>query len=406
MSVQAAHRGAPSATLRTNRAATTAVFALNGLVFGAWAGRIPDVKARLGLTESLLGVLLLVAALGALAGMQVVARAVARWGTPRVTTTGVVAVSVLLLPIAFAPSPAVLAAALVVFGMAMGFLDVAMNSHGVWVEERYGRPIMSSLHAFFSLGLLAGAGISGLAARAEVSATASIAANGVVLAAAAAWACSRLSGGPEPAGDDATSAADSATPWPRAKVLLLGVMAFITLMAEGAANDWSAVLLHEERGVSTALAVSGLVAFNATMTVGRLLGDRVTLAWGPGPTLRRSSAVACVGMLAGLVVPGAVAAVVGFALMGIGLSVAVPILFSAAGALPGGTPGQSIARVSTLGYLGFLVGPTAIGFLADATSLTLAFGAAVALLAFVVLGAPATAGRRQAQPAPADAVAA
>lgn len=383
---------------RVNRFATSAVFAISGLAFGAWAGRIPAVKADLGLSSSVLGLCLLGMAIGSLVGMQLVKPAVARWGTPPVVTAGIVAVCLGLLPLPYAPSAPALGALLAVWGATMGFIDVAMNSHAVAVEEDYGRPIMSSFHGWFSLGGFTGAGIAGLAAAAGASARSSITATGLVLAALALAAGLRLHGGPLPGSVPGVAAEAEGGRTRRGgfdrRVVLLGACAFIALMSEGAVGDWSAVMLREDRDASAAVATLGFVAFNACMTVGRFLGDRVTLAWGPGATLRRGAALGSAGLLVGLLLPGAVPSVIGFALLGIGLSVSVPLLFSAAGALPGTQPGHAIARVSTLGYLGFLLGPPAIGALGDLVSLPFALGATVVLLVPVALAAPLVVGRR------------
>ena len=264
-------------------------------------------------------------------------------------------------------------------------LDLAMNAHGVAVEERYARPILSSFHASFSFGGLAGAVAGGLAAAAGIEPLVQFTGAAVVIAAIAAWSgrtllsrdVDRVETGP-------------VYGRPTAALAALAVLAFAVLLAEGAAADWSGVYLNDTVGTGEGAATAAFIAFSATMTIGRLAGDRLTAAWGSVRLTRASGALAAVGLATALVVQTAPIAVLGFACLGAGLATVVPTVFRAAGARTS-SPGAGIAAVSTVGYSAFLVGPPFLGFLADATSLPFALWTVVGLCALIAVLAAATA---------------
>ncbi|NHC14677.1 MFS transporter [Motilibacter deserti] len=380
----------PAPTALHARVATAVVFLLNGAAFGSWVGRIPDVKRALELQNGELGLILLGPAVGAVLGMQLVPPAIARFGERRTLRVAALLMPLVLLPVAYAGGPVSLAAALVALGASNGLLDVSMNAQAVRVERGYGRPIMSSFHAWFSMGGFLGVGVAGLAAQADVSARASLTATALALTPLMLAAGTRLL--PDGYATVAEERPAGARAIPRGvgrRVLLLGVLAFICLLGEGAAADWSAVYVRDERDAGPGLATAAYAAFSLCMTLGRLVGDRATGAWGPVRTVRRGAALAGAGLLAGLLLPGSLAAIAGFALLGAGLSVLVPVLFSAAGSIPGAAAGAGIARVSTLGYLGFLVGPPVIGGIAELVGLGAALAVPALLLVVVVLTAGA-----------------
>jgi MFS family permease len=302
--------------------------------------------------------------------------------------------------VALAPSlPALIGAALA-FGAANATLDVAMNAHGVAVERALRRPIMSSLHAGWSIGGLVGAGLGGLLAGGGVDARVNLILVPAAVCALALVATRDLL----PAVEDIAPALP-AFRLPPARIALLGLVAFCSLFAEGVAADWSAVYLEDSLGATAAVAATGFAAYSLAMAGGRLVGDRLALRWGPSGLLVRCGVLASAGLGVALAIGHPVAAVAGFALLGAGVAPVVPVVFRAGGSTPGVPSSQGIATVSWLGYLGFLAGPPVIGLTAEAIGLPAALGivcgmtAAVALLAGTTRPAPALAGREVARAA-------
>jgi hypothetical protein len=365
------------------RMATTSIFAINGVMVGTWIAHIPAVQGRLDVTKSVIGLALLCMAAGALLAMPLTGQVLARRSSASVTRAAAL-VYCLLLPLpVLAPSPWALGALLLVFGAANGAMDVAMNAHGVAVERDLGRPIMSSLHAGWSFGGFAAAGAVALAAAAGVDPRVESAAVTVVMWLLAAWVTTRLGSASTHAGQDASSG----FALPSRGVVVLGVLAFVVMMTEGAMGDWSGIYLRQDLGAGAGAAATGFAGFSLGMALARLGGDALNRRWGAGGLLRGGMALAAVS-LGGLLIAGEpVVAVVGFTLVGLGIANAVPVLFSAAGRVPPAAP--SLAAVFTLGYTGFIVGPPVIGFLADAIGLP----AALAVICAGAAGASALGGR-------------
>jgi predicted MFS family arabinose efflux permease len=243
------------------------------------------------------------------------------------------------------------------------------------VEARGGRPLMSSFHGMFSVGGLIGAGGASLLLGLGLSPlTVALVISGLMLALLAAQAGSMLP--PE------RGAAQAGTGFtlPRGIVLVLGLLTFVLFQAEGAILDWSAVFLHEARGQDPAVAGLGYAMFAVAMAVMRLAGDGITSRFGGEAVVRLGSALAAAGFLLAILAPWPVAGLIGFALVGVGAANVVPVLFSAAGRVPGMAPGLAISTIATLGYCGILVGPAAIGFIADHLGLPAALGIVAALL--------------------------
>ena len=261
-----------------------------------------------------------------------------------------------------------------------------MNAHGVAVERRYERPILAGFHAAFSAGGLVGAAVGGLAAGAELDARTHLGLVGAASTLAAIVAARFYL----PAGEDAAPREAPLFCRPPARIWVLGALAFACLLIEGACADWSAVYLRDELDSGPGVAALGFTAFSVTMTVGRLVGDRLTAAIGPDALVRGGGALAAVGFGVALSVGTPAAAVVGFACLGAGMASIVPGVFRAAGTTPDLTPGIGLAGVTTMGYFGFVVGPPAIGGLAQLIGLPAALGLLVVLAALVASLAPAT----------------
>lgn len=366
--------------LRRARLAVSAAFLANGFAFANWAARIPAVKDHVGLSTGTLGVALLGIAIGAVVAMPLAGALLVRFGSRTLTRATLVLACVALPLPALAGSLPALMGALALLGIASGSLDVSMNAQGVMVERGYARPVLAGLHGLWSLGTLTGALIGGAAAGAGISPLPHLSVVAAVLLVASMIATRHLL----PGGANR----DRATPSfarPTRTLLLLGAIAFCGLLSEGAAYDWSTVYLRDNLGTAEGLAVSAYAAFTLTMTVGRLVGDRLRARFGSRALLGSAALIAAAGLGVGLAIGQVVAAVAGFAVLGAGLSCIAPITFGAAGKASGLPSGPAIAAISTLGYLGFIAGPPAIGGLGELTSLPAALVLVVALTALVAV---------------------
>jgi len=354
----------------TARAAVTIVFAINGLLYGAWAARIAAIGDRLELSAGRIGLALAFIAAGSLGAMPVAGRAASRSGSRPAARVALVAFCAASALAPAAPSLALLCAACLALGASAGALDVVMNAHGVAVERAHARPMLSSFHAAFSAGGLAGAllGAGGAAAGVDVRVELALLAAGAAVVGTLATR-SLLAASADALGAPARPRPESA---PRfrgidRRLLILGALAFCCLLCEGAAADWSAVYLDRDLAASAGTAGLAYAAFSITMVAGRLAGDALTVRFGPAALVRRGALVASAGLGAALLAGDASVALAGFACLGAGLSIVIPQVFRAAAA--GRDSGPALARVTTLGYLGFLAGPPLIGGIAEATSL-------------------------------------
>ncbi len=377
----------------TARAATFGAFFVNGAMIGTWVGQIPFVQERLDVSKATLGVTLLCMAVGAMIAMPLTGQVLDRRSSGATTRVlSLVYLPLLALPL-FAPSPVLLGAALVVFGAANGGMDVAMNAHGVAVERSLGRPIMSSLHAGWSFGGLAGSGGVALAVALGVDPRLEGLAASGVLWLAALVVTARLG-----SASAHSSHGPSGFRLPSRGVLLLGALCFLVMVTEGAMGDWSGIYLKDDLDAGASAAATGFAGFSLGMALARLGGDALARRWGSGRLLSGGMAVVSIALGTVLLVGEPVVAVLGFVLVGIGIANAVPLLFSAAGRVPPSSP--SLAAVFTLGYTGFIVGPPVIGLLADAISLPAALATLCgAALAVSLLGGRATDTRSAGRPA-------
>lgn len=370
------------------------MFLLSGAVIGVWTARIPAIKHQMSLSDGELSLALLSLAAGGLIGMVVVGRLVDRHGSKAVMIPMALAVGPALILPAFALNLPSLAAALGVLGAMHGTLNVSMNAHAVHVERAYQRPIMSSFHALFSVGGFLGAATGGAFAAAGLGPRATFISVGAAIAliatGASRWALTdsvaqgqaeaRTDGGPVARGTTARRSRSTT-------LLLLGTLAFCTLVAEGAAADWSSVYLHDNLGSSAGTAAAAYAAFALMMTLGRLTGDRLVTAYGPAAVVRGCGLLAAVGFASGVLIGHPIAAIAGFACLGAGLSCIVPQVYSAAGNLDPGQAGKGLARVAALGYLGFLTGPAIIGGAANIVGLSGAMLVLPVLAMFVAAAA-------------------
>jgi MFS family permease len=370
------------------RAAITAVFFVNGALFASWASRIPALSDRAGATTGVLGLALLAPAVGALVAMPFVGRLLPGRSSRTFCRVAVAALMTAILLPGVARSVPVLAGALFVVGLANSTLDLVMNAQGVSIERRMRRPILSSLHAAFSFGGFAGAGLGALAAALRVAPLPHLAAAALLFGVVGLIATGALL-----ARDEDADAHAPTLNWRRvpSRLALLGAACFFCLMAEGGASDWSAKLVRDDLAGSAALGAIAYAVFSIAMGSGRLIADRLWARWGSAGLLRRCGALAGLGFAAGLVPSTAPTAVAGFAALGLGLAGVVPTLFRAGADEPGVSTGPALAVVSSLGYLGFLAGPPLIGGVAQLTSLPLACGLLALAGLLVVALAPSAA---------------
>lgn len=348
---------------RRARLAVSVTFAANGVLVGSWAPRIPEIKADLDLSAAALGFALLAPALIMVLAAQTFGRLSARYGTALVTRVSGAAYCLTAWLPGVAPNLGLLFLSLLAWGALMGAMDVAMNAQGVTVESAYGRPVLAGFHAVWSLASFAGAVLGGFGAALHVSIAAQQAVIGVV-AAVAVLVLGRAFL-PDVAHDEPPTRSRRIAHVPEVRLVLLGLAAVFALMAEGAVADWSGVLLRDHVGVTAGKVGLAYAAFCVTMTVGRLTGDRVVEALGRARCFAALALVGAAGLGAGLVVDTFPATVAGFAALGLGLSIMIPVLYSTA-ADTNGPPGPAIASVAALGCVGLIVGPSMIGLIAQA----------------------------------------
>lgn len=374
----------PLADPRRARTGIALVFAVHGAVGGTFVTRIPWLQERLDLSSGLLGLALVMPAIGSSLAMPLAGRFVHRYGG-RAAVRGLLSLWCLALALpALAPGLPVLCAALLLYGATAGMADVAMNAQGVEIEQRLGRSIMSGLHGMWSAGGLLASGFGILAAHLDLDARLQLALTALVLLALAQPVCRLL---PElRAAEEAEAPPRFALP-PRSS-LVIGLVGFCAVFAEGASMDWSGVYLRDVTGSSATVAAASYTAFSLTMAASRLAGDAVIRRLGAVRTTRLGGAVATAGGLLVVAADRPALAIPGFALIGIGVAVIVPLAFAAAGRI-GTNASQAIAGVATVTYTSGLIAPAVIGTLAQATSLTVSFGLVTVLCCALLPGAGA-----------------
>ncbi|MFK7603079.1 MFS transporter [Deinococcus sp. SM5_A1] len=366
------------------RRAVSLIFLVNGAFFATWAVNIPGVRDALSLSEAQIGGALLAIGLGALITMPLTGGWTARYGSGPVTRVAVVACMLSLALPFLSPNYLGVVLGLTVMGAANGSLDVAMNAQGVTVEQALKRPVLSRLHAYFSLGGVLGAALGTLlVGRVPMLAH-------VLLVVGVTTVAGVLAGRlmlPDPPVTQTQEVGQAAQPSRRrmgisSAALLLGLLCFLGMLSEGANYDWAALYFRDVLGQAGGNAGIGYTAFAVTMTLGRWFGDLARTRLGDEAIVRVGAAVAGLGLGIALLAQGPVVATIGFALSGLGLSNVVPVLYGAAGHA---LAGRGIAQVATLGYGGFLLGPPLIGFVAQEVGLRGALGVALAGAVLVAL---------------------
>ncbi|MFH9438045.1 MFS transporter [Streptomyces rochei] len=366
--------------VRRARYAVAAVFAVHGAVTGSFATRVPWIQDHAGVSAGQLGLALAFPALGASLAMPLAGSVSHRFGA-RTALRALLALWTLALVLpALAPNLLTLCLALFVYGATAGMSDVAMNALGVEIENRLDKSIMSGLHGMWSAGALVGSAAGTLAAHLGADARLHHGLAATVLTVAGLVACTWVL--------DLQPAEDEDPPprfaLPPRSAVLIGAVGFCAVFAEGASLDWSAVYLRDELDSSAGLAAACTTGFTLTMAVARLAGDKVVDRFGAVRTVRVSGVLASLGGLLVVVGGHPAVAMTGFALMGLGIAVVVPLCFAAAGRA-GSNPSLAIAGVATITYTSGLVAPSAIGGLAEATNLVVSFGLVTALACCLVV---------------------
>ncbi len=368
---------APPPPGKIQQAATRIVFFISGIGMATWAPLVPFAKARAQVDDGMLGMLLLCLGAGSVIAMPLAGALAAKLGCRIVITVSALIVAVALPLLASLSTLPGLMASLILFGAGLGALDVSMNIQAIIVERAGGRAMMSGFHGLFSLGGIVGAaGVTALLAAGLSPLAAVIGVLGLIALALAACVPFLLPYGS--AGDGPPFAI------PRGIVLGLGLICFIVFMMEGSVLDWSAIFLSARHGMAPERAGLGYAAFASTMTLGRLAGDRIVERLGGSRIVLLGGLCAASGVVITLI-PFWPVALIGYALVGAGCSNIVPVMFTSAGRQTVMPENVAVPAITTLGYAGVLVGPAAIGFIAQLSSLSAAFVIMAVLLVGVAL---------------------
>jgi MFS family permease len=362
----------------------SALFFLAGAGLGGYAAHLPDIQQKLHLTNTVLGGAMLFSSLGATSTMLFAGPLIHRFGSRHVSFFAGVALLIALTLLMAAPALPYVCGALFLIGVSTGQLDVAMNAHSMAVQDRFDRPIISAIHGWFSVGGFAGGGGVALGAKLLVPPDLSMIAASVILFAVLLWAVAWML--PSHVDKDAEG-----PKWifPKGILLFLGVLAMFAFICEGAVWDWCAVYLRHSLHATAVIGSLGFGVASFTMAAGRFAGDRWIHRFGYVKVLLLSALASAAGIIWAVTAPNLALSILGFAFAGLGGSNIIPIIFRAAATRPGISAGMGLTAVSICGYTGFLLGPPAIGRIADIRSLAFSLGL-TALLAAVIA---ATAGR-------------
>jgi MFS family permease len=363
--------------VRAARRATYAMFFADGIGFGIWAGHIPALKQKFQLSDSALSIVLLAVAAGSIVSMPLAGQVVRYFGSRRCIAVSIACYGLCLVGIAFAPTLILFVVAALFFGAAKGGVDVGINAQAVVVEKHYGRPIMSSFQALWSVGGLAGGFLTSAALGLGSAPPINLTCVGLLILLLDLLCCSHLM---RDTSLSPKSESGKRFRLPGRALLFVAILTFIALFSEGVLQDWAAVYMRQVVMVPVWIAAVAYAGYSTAMAVGRFIGDRIVAFLGERLVMRLSGALIIIGLATAILVPTPLFAIAGFTVAGLGNSNLVPILFSAAGRDPVLGPGPGIAAVTTVGFLGFLVGPAVIGLMSKF------FGLSVALSLVALLG--------------------
>lgn len=362
---------------RAYRLAVSTLFFLQGLCFASWASRIPSITQTLHLSDAVLGVVLFALPIGSMAALPFAGWMVTRWGSKRVATNALLLYSILLLLIGLSDSIVLLVASLVLFGAAGNTANIAINTQAVGVEARYGRNIMASFHGLWSLAGFTAAGIGTfMIGKSIVPFNHFLLITAIIMAGMAAAFQYLLPN------EEKSAEAQPLFVKPDATLLRLGIIAFCCMICEGAMFDWSGIYFQKVVGADKDWIGAGYTAFMCTMATGRFLADGVVERIGFKKTIVLSGLLITAGLALAVLLPSLYTAIAGFLIVGFGVSSVVPLVYSEAGRSGKMSPGMALAAVSSIGFVGFLIGPPLIGVIAGLFGLRISFG----VIALIGLG--------------------
>lgn len=360
---------------RQHRIAVSVFFFIAGCTFASWASRIPHIQAQLHLNEAQLGSVLLALPVGLLVSSLMIGGLIARFGSRTMLRTAATLYSIILLCIGLTNATWQLILCLFFFGIAGNMFNVSVNTQAVGVEKMYGRSILASFHGIWSVAGFSGAAIGSIMIWLQLLPWQHFLFISIAgLIASTVFISSTLQ-------QIHSSQTQKGFAWPDKKLLQLGLIAFGNLVCEGTMFDWSGVYFKKVVMAPTSLTTLGYAAFMACMATGRFVADRIVMSIGPRRMLQYAGILIALGLLLSTLFPSVVMATMGFMLVGFGVSSVVPIVYSQAGQTKKMHPGQALASLSTIGFMGFLAGPPIIGFVAQATNLRWSF----VLVAFIGL---------------------
>jgi MFS family permease len=353
---------------RAYRAAVATLFFLQGLCFATWASRIPTIQQSLQLSDGELGLLLFALPVGSMIALPLSGWLVTRFGSKTIVVNVLIAYALLLVGIGLAQNITQTAAVLVFFGMAGNTANIAMNTQAVGVEARYGRNIMASFHGLWSLAGFIAAGVGGYMIGNNIIPFHHFAGVAVLMLLTLAAVFQFLL-----PNEQKPATGNKIFMLPDKSMIMLGLLAFFCMICEGAMFDWSGIYFKKVVNADAGWVGAGYTAFMATMAGGRFVGDYVATRFGFRRTITFSGILIATGLAIALVFPYLVSAITGFLLVGLGVSSVVPLVYSEAGKSKTLSPGVALAAVSSIGFLGFLIGPPLIGLVAGAFNLRVSF---------------------------------
>jgi MFS family permease len=395
----------PERRLSRARLGALSTFFLAGALCAVWTVRMPALKQKLDLSDAQLGLEVLGWGVGALVTMLIAGRVIGRFGSRRVLRVALPGTALCLALVGLAPNFALLIVTGLAFGLCFGLVDVSMNTQASTVERRYGRPLMGGMHAGWSLGAVSGGVIGAATAWLGLNFTSALCLVAVLCLPAilaigplylpekspmpAASAASSASGTSRDRGDEGDQRALATGRRPRLPLLvyLFGAIVFCSYLTEGSIADWSGVYLRDSLGSTEVVAAFGYPMFEASMFVGRMFADRLTLRFGARTLITVAGLVAAAAFVLVASAPAPVAALVGFALVGLGVCAVSPLGMSLAGAAGGAHTERAIATASTFGYSGLLIGPVSIGLISSASSMRVGYGVVVGVCVAIAAGA-------------------
>lgn len=359
------------------RIAISTIFFLNGICFASWGSRIPTIQESLGLSEALLGTILLSLPVGSIISMPLASWATNRFGSRRALPVAMFLDAASLMLLGIAPSALLLCLSLITFGLASNLVNVALNTQAVDLESVYERPLMAGMHGLWSCAGFTGAAVGALMIGSGVSPKWHFVCisffSFFILIFTSRFLLPDLQKRAAEKGADRTLSASSRFRLPDPALLKLGLMAFCGMLCEGGMFDWAGVYFKKVVHAEGAYVSAGYIAFMSTMAGTRFVADGFKAKFGFGRVLRFNGLGIFFGYMLAVLFPYPITAVIGFLIIGAGVSAVVPLVFSETGKLNSHSASASIATVSTIGFLGFLTGPPVIGWIAGATSLRVSF---------------------------------